>query len=401
MTYDYLIIGAGIVGLATARRLQERFPHAQIAVLEKEPNVAMHQSGHNSGVVHAGVYYAPGSLKARLCRLGSIAVAEFCTQHRIPFERCGKLIVATTPGELLRMHALAGRARENGLSIETLPAAAIDEREPRIRGLGAIFVPETAIADYPALCGRLAELISQTGGALYCGAEVFGIRESDQQVVVETKSATFTGRQLVVCGGLQADRLARLAGLAIDFAIVPFRGDYFTLPAARSGLVKTLIYPVPDPRLPFLGVHLTLTTSGAITLGPSAMLALAREDYRHWRIDRHDLRELLCFAGTWRLLARYPHAGMVEISRALSRRAYLAAVRRYCPDLNLADLISPSCGIRAQAVGRDGQLIHDFLLLSTKRSVHVCNAPSPAATAAFPIADTIVGEISRLAARRT
>jgi (S)-2-hydroxyglutarate dehydrogenase len=396
MTYDYLIIGAGIVGLATARRLQERFPHAQIAVIEKEPAVAMHQSGHNSGVVHAGVYYAPGSLKARLCRLGAKAVAAFCTEHGLPFERCGKLIVATTSDELPRLQALAERARENGLSIETLSAAAIAEREPEIRGLGAIFVPETGIADYPALCNRLVEIMRQTGGNLYCDAEVLGIRESDQQVVVETRRETFIGKQLVVCGGLQADRLASLAGVAIDFAIVPFRGDYFTLPAERGGIVKTLIYPVPDPRLPFLGVHLTLTTSGHITLGPSAMLAFAREDYRQWRVNRRDLQEMLCFPGTWRLLARYPQAGLVEISRALSRRAYLAAVRRYCPDLTLADLTTPSCGIRAQAVGRDGQLIHDFLLLSTKRSVHVCNAPSPAATSAFPIADTIVEQITRL-----
>lgn len=390
---DYVIVGAGIVGLATAWRLQETYPAASIVLLEKEARVAAHQSSHNSGVVHAGVYYPPDSLKARLCRAGVAATAAFCHAHGIAHERCGKLIVATSADELPRLEELARRAEANGLAIDRLDAAAIVRREPEVRGRGAIFVQDTAIADYPALCARLAERIVARGGTIVCEAEALAIAERAGEVVVETGRGAFAGRRLVACAGLQADRVARLAGLAIDFAIVPFRGDYFTLPAARSGLVKTLIYPVPDPRLPFLGVHLTRTTAGGITLGPSAMLALAREDYRPWAYARRDALDALSFPGTWRLLARFPRAGLRELGCALSRRVYLAAARRYCPALEPADLDQFSCGIRAQAVRRNGELVHDFLLLSTARSLHVGNAPSPAATSAFPIADTIVERI--------
>jgi (S)-2-hydroxyglutarate dehydrogenase len=388
--FDYIVIGAGIVGLATARRLQELKPGARLAILEKEDGVARHQSSHNSGVIHAGVYYAPGSLKAEFCRRGVAATMRFCAEHDIPHRQCGKLIVATDSDESERLRALATRAAANGLRTTVLDAAGIRAREPAVRGVAGLYVAETGIADYPAMCARLAELFVADGGTLICGAEIRTIAERADGVSLETNAATWRCHRLVVCGGLQADRLAHMAGLDVDFAIVPFRGDYYRMPQERGGLVSTLIYPVPDPRLPFLGVHLTLTTSGTITIGPTAMLAFARERYRKWAIDWRDCSELARFPGAWRLLGRYPRAGGIELLHATSRHLYLRAARRYCPDLQTGDLARHECGIRAQAVARDGTLIHDFLIVETSRSVHVCNAPSPAATAALPIAETVV-----------
>ena len=388
--YDYLVIGAGIVGLATARRLQLGQPGARIVVLEKETQVAAHQSGHNSGVIHAGVYYAPGSMKARLCREGLQATFAFCAANDIPHLQCGKLIVASDSVEVERLRALAGRAADIGLTLEWWDAAAIAAREPEVRGLAALYVRETGIADYPRLCQALVRHIESNGGELAFGQQVMAIDERGDEVVVQTSLGQWHGAKLVVCAGLQADRLARLAGLEVDCAVVPFRGDYYHLPAARATLVNTLIYPVPDPALPFLGVHLTLTTDGGITPGPSAMLAFAREHYRAWAWHSRDAWEALRFPGTWRLLSRFPRAGAAEIMHALSRRAYLHAARRYCPNLQLEDLATKSCRIRAQAVSRTGEMLHDFLFQSTPRSVHVLNAPSPAATSAFPIAQAIV-----------
>ena len=391
--YDYLVIGAGIVGLATAQRLQQTHPGARVAVLEKEARVAAHQSGHNSGVIHAGVYYAPGSLKARLCREGLQATLAFCAVNDVPHRQCGKLIVATDSAEVERLRALSVRGADNGLALEWWDAATIAAREPEVRGLAALYVRETGIADYPRLCRALAGHIVASGGELACGQQVLAIAERGDEVVLETAQGEWHGAQLVVCGGLQADRLARLAGLSVTCAVVPFRGDYYHLPAARSNLVNTLIYPVPDPALPFLGVHLTLTTDGGITLGPSAMLAFARERYRAWAWQAGDAWEALRFPGTWRLLSRFPRAGLAEVMHALSRHAYLRAAQRYCPNLRLDDLAAKSCGIRAQAVSREGEMLHDFLFQTTPRSVHVLNAPSPAATSAFPIAQAIVEQL--------
>ena len=396
--HDFVVIGAGIVGLACAHRLRAEFPAARIAVLDKETGVAAHQSGHNSGVIHAGVYYAPGSLKARLCRAGLEATYAFCAEHGVPYRRCGKMIVATDAGELERLRALATRAADNGLSLTWLDAAGVAAREPEVRGLAALYVEETGIADYPRLCQALARDLGSHGVELAFGAEVSAIEERAEEVIVETTRGRWRGAQLVVCGGLQSDRLARLAGLPVEFAVVPFRGDYYRLPAARSTLVNTLIYPVPDPALPFLGVHLTLTTDGGITLGPSAMLAFAREDYRAWAWSGTDAWQVLSFPGTWRLLSRFAAAGVTEVLHAASRRAYLGAARRYCPALALSDLAEKSCGIRAQAVSREGDMIHDFLFHTTPRSVHVLNAPSPAATSAFPIAEATIARLRASAA---
>lgn len=391
--FDYIVIGGGIVGLATAHALLRARPAARLVVLEKESALARHQSGHNSGVIHAGVYYAPDSLKARYCRAGAAATYAFCAAHGVAHRRCGKLIVATDAAELGRLEALATRARANGLVCVPLGAAALAERAPAVRGQAALWIPDTGMADYPALCAALGRLIVAAGGRIELSAAVANIAERGDGVTVETAGASWHGRRLIVCAGLQSDRLARAAGLAPELAIVPFRGDYYRLPPTRSDLVDTHVYPVPDPSLPFLGVHLTLTIDGGIMLGPSAMLALARERYRRFACTRQDAVEALRFPGLWRLLARHPRAGLRELAVACSRRLYLAAARRYCPDLQLSDLAEYSCGIRAQAVSRSGELVHDFAFARTPRSLHVLNAPSPAATSAFPIAEAIVQQV--------
>lgn len=391
-TWDYAVVGAGIVGLAVAHTLQTREPHARVLVIEKESGVAAHQTGHNSGVIHTGIYYEPGSLKARLCRAGLASTVAYCREHGVAYEQCGKLIVAVDATELQRLRNLHERAERNGVPVQWLEAAALREREPAITGIGALLVTETGIVDYPGMCRSLAARIGERG-ELRCGVEVHAIREETSTVYLDTSRGGVAAKRLVVCGGLQADRLLRASGQPVDFAIVPFRGDYYALPPARHSIVKHLIYPVPDPALPFLGIHLTRMIDGGVTVGPSAMLALAREGYGKAAVSARDAFEALRFPGTWRVLARYPQAGLKELACALSARQYLRAVQRYCPSLTLADLTPWTSGIRAQAVSRDGRLIHDFLLRRTPRALHVCNAPSPAATAALPIAEEIVARL--------
>jgi (S)-2-hydroxyglutarate dehydrogenase len=393
--FDYLIVGAGIVGLATAWRLRQKFPQAHIGIVEKETAVGRHQSSHNSGVIHAGVYYPPTSLKAQLCRAGVAATLMFCREHGIAARQCGKLIVATSDAEVGRLRELATRAADNRLQCEWLDAAELGRREAAIVGKAALLVRETGIADYPAVCETLRQLLIDSDAKMILGAAVESIHEASQSVTVTAGRHELETSRLIVCAGLQADRLAHLGGVKHDLVILPFRGDYYRLPATRNTLVRHLIYPVPDPRLPFLGVHLTLTTAGHLTLGPTAMLALARERYWKWAFDSRDALATLSHPGTWRLLARFPRAGALELAHALSRRLYLAAARRYCPQLTLNDLADRDCGVRAQAVNRRGEMLGDFVIEHTARSVHVLNAPSPAATAAFPIADSIVARLER------
>lgn len=387
---DLVVVGGGIVGLAVAWTALARRPGLSVLVLEKEDRLAAHQTGHNSGVIHAGVYYEPGSLKARLCRAGLLATLEFCREHGVAHAQCGKLIVAVDDDELPGLRRLEARATAQGTRVQWLDAAALHELEPAVSGVAALRVADTGMVDYPGLCARLAGLILKRGGRLELGAPVVGLRETAAHVVVDTLAASHATRQLIVCGGLQADRLLRLAGQQPDFAILPFRGDYYRLPPGRDGLVRHHIYPVPDPALPFLGIHLTRMIDGGVSVGPSAMLALARERYERFGWDRADAWDIARYPGSWALLARYRRAGWRELACALSRRRYLREVRRYCPELDLGDLQPMPPGIRAQAVGRDGQLIHDFLLQQTARTLHVCNAPSPAATAAFPIAAEVI-----------
>ncbi|MFC8047035.1 L-2-hydroxyglutarate oxidase [Nocardia sp. NPDC057353] len=394
--YDFCVIGAGIVGVATAHRILRRHPGATLLLLDKEQVAATHQTGHNSGVVHSGIYYEPGSLKAELCRRGARWTVEFARAAGIPVEVCGKLLVATDSVEHERMLTLHRRSVDNGVEVERIDAAELARREPRIRGTGALFVPSTAIVDYPAVTRALLAEAVAAGAEVRYGATVTAIAETAERVTVAGPSGSWTARRLVVCAGLQADRLARIAGLPTNFRIVPFRGEYYRLPAERADLTSTLIYPIPDPALPFLGVHLSPTIHGELTVGPNAVLGLAREKYRKWSVDPRDLREVLGYRGFHRLARAHVRTGARELRNSVFRRGYLAECRRYCPELELADLRPYPAGIRAQAVLPDGTLVHDFLLGRTARSVHVFNAPSPAATSAMPIAEQIVDQLDSL-----
>ena len=395
MTHDFCVVGGGIVGLATAWRLLERNPGASLVLLEKESALATHQTGHNSGVIHSGIYYAPGSFKADLCKRGERATKEFCTAEGIPFVTCGKTLVATTPLELERMDALAGRAGENGIEVERLDADELRRREPNVTGLGALFVPATAIVDYRQVCAAMARVLEAAGADIVLGAEVTAIRESASDVVVSAGSRRWTAGRLIACAGLQSDRLARLAGLPVTHQIVPFRGEYYRLPSEKSGIIRSLIYPIPDPDLPFLGIHLTRMIDGGVTVGPNAVLGLSREGYPKLAVNLRDVAQYLFFPGLWKVLARYRKSVRAELAGSLLKSSYLKECRKYCPSLTVGDLLPYTAGIRAQAVTRDGTLVHDFLFLESARTLHVCNAPSPAATSAIPIGEMIAGRAER------
>lgn len=387
---DYLVIGGGIVGLSTAMQLAKAYPDATVRVLEKEDRLAAHQTGHNSGVIHAGVYYAPGSLKAKFCRAGVDATIAFCTRHQIPFEQCGKLLVATTPIELERMDALEERCRANGLDPERLSAEQLKEREPNITGLGALFVRVTGIVDYPAMALAMAKDLQNAGGDVVLNSTVTGIAEGPDTVSVATSTGLYEARRLVVCGGLQADRLAKMAGVDVDFQIVPFRGEYYRLNARHNAIIKHLIYPIPDPDLPFLGVHLTRMIDGSVTVGPNAVLGFAREGYPRGSFDAGDVLSMLGFSGFWKVMGKNLRSGITEFRNSLSKQRYLKLCQKYAPGLTLDDLEPYPAGIRAQAVMQDGTLVHDFLIKQTPRTLHVCNAPSPAATSSLPIGEHLV-----------
>ncbi|QQZ44567.1 L-2-hydroxyglutarate oxidase [Pseudomonas sp. SK3(2021)] len=393
MIYDYCIIGGGIVGLATAMALLERQPGASLLILEKENVLARHQTGHNSGVIHAGIYYAPGSLKADLCKRGAQATKDFCTRHQIKFEVCGKLLVASTPLEVERMHALYERSQQNGLKVEQLDAKELQRREPNIVGLGGLFLDATGIVDYKQVCEAMARVIQKAGGEVQLQTTVRAIVETADQVTISSDDQVWSARQLVACAGLQSDRLATLAGVRIDHQIIPFRGEYFRLPAAKNAIVNHLIYPIPDPELPFLGVHLTRMIDGSVTVGPNAVLGLGRENYRKFSINWRDVAEYAAFPGFWKTLWNNLGSGTTEMKNSLFKRGYLEQCRKYCPSLEVDDLLPYEAGIRAQAVMRDGTLVHDFLFAETPRMVHVCNAPSPAATSAIPIGQMIAERI--------
>ncbi|AZE23269.1 MULTISPECIES: L-2-hydroxyglutarate oxidase [Pseudomonas] len=395
MIYDYCIIGGGIVGLATAMALLERQPGASLLILEKENVLARHQTGHNSGVIHAGIYYAPGSLKADLCKRGAQATKDFCTQHQIKFEVCGKLLVASTPLEVERMHALYERSQQNGLKVEQLDAKELQRREPNIVGLGGLFLDATGIVDYKQVCEAMARVIQKAGGEVQLQTRVRAIVETADKVTISSDDKVWSARQLVACAGLQSDRLAALAGVKIDHQIVPFRGEYFRLPAAKNNIVNHLIYPIPDPELPFLGVHLTRMIDGSVTVGPNAVLGLGRENYRKFSINWRDVAEYATFPGFWKTIWNNLGSGTTEMKNSLFKRGYLEQCRKYCPSLEVDDLLPYEAGIRAQAVMRDGTLVHDFLFAETPRMVHVCNAPSPAATSAIPIGQMIAERIRK------
>ncbi len=393
MTYDFAIIGAGIVGLAAAREILRARPRSSIIILEKERAVAWHQTGHNSGVIHAGIYYAPGSLMARLCREGAAATKVFCAEQGIKFENCGKLLVATNDGERIRMDALFERARQNGIEALRIDRAGLMRLEPNITGVGALGVPSTGIVDYRKVASAIAQIVTAQGADLLLGAEVVAIREDSRTVEISTPERSWRARSLIVCSGLQSDRLAKLAGIRIDHRIVPFRGEFYTLPKSRAGLINRLIYPIPDPKLPFVGIHLTRTIDGRIIVGPNAVLGFAREGYGKFSFSRRDVFDYMAFPGFWKVVGTHLASGVEEMRNSLWKQGYLAQCRKYCPSLSLADLQPGVAGIRAQAVLRDGTLVHDFLFAETVRQLHVCNAPSPAATSAIPIARMIAGKV--------
>ena len=398
MMYDFILIGAGIIGVSTAWQLQREFPGCSVLVLEKESGPAQHQTGRNSGVIHAGVYYTPGSLKAKFCKEGNLATKKFCTEYGIRYDQCGKLLVATNEQELARMTALVTRCAENDIPIEELTARQLKLCEPHISGIGALLVPSTGIVSYTEITAKMAELVVHAGGEVRYNSAVVAINEHADNITVQTGTDTVTGRYLVACAGVMADRVVRMMGIVPEFKIIPFRGDYFLLGAEHNQIVSHLIYPFPDPELPFLGVHLTRMIDGTVTVGPNAVLAFKREGYRKIDFSLRDSFEMLTYPGLLKVLRSNLKVSMVELKNSLYKRGYLELVQKYCPTLTLADLHDYPSGIRAQAVSKDGQLINDFLFVSTARALAVCNAPSPAATSAIPIGNYIVEKVKILVA---
>ena len=394
---DYCVVGGGIVGLATAMELLKKRPGSSLVVLEKESGLAQHQTGHNSGVIHSGIYYQPGSLKAELCRRGVLATESFCQEHGIAYEVCGKLLVATSALEAERMNALFERAKENHIGAERLDAEELKRREPNIVGVGALFIPSTGIVDYRSVAEAMGEVIRSSGGQIEFNIKVDAIEEGPGDVAITAGERRWTAKQLIACAGLQSDRVAKMANLKIEYQIIPFRGEYYRLRAAQNGIVRHLIYPIPNPDLPFLGIHLTRMIDGGITVGPSAVLGFAREGYAKFSFDWSDVREYIAFPGLWRTIGNNLKSGLVEMRNSWWKRGYLEECRKYCPSLTIRDLLPHKAGIRAQAVLPDGTLIHDFLFLQTDRMLHVCNAPSPAATSAIPIGETIADKCLRAA----
>ena len=393
MRYDYAIIGGGIVGLSTAWQLLKQEPGKKLVLLEKEDRVAAHQTGHNSGVIHAGIYYEPGSLKAKFCKQGVNDTIAFCEEHGIPYEQCGKLIVATNDLELRRLETLFERAKIIELDVIMLDKAQLAEAEPNVAGIAAIHLKTTGIVSFPLICQHMADEVRKLGGEIRLSTPVTGLAEFDDGVEITTPAEVLEADYLVACGGLMADRLADMMDIDTDFRIVPYRGEYFQLPAEKNDIVRHLIYPVPDPDLPFLGVHLTRMIDGSVTVGPNAVQAWKREGYGRMNLDFRDATDMLRFPGFWKVALRYIRTGIVEYWNSFWRPGYLKQVQKYCPSVQLSDLKRYPPGVRAQAVLRDGTLVHDFLFAETPRSLHVCNAPSPAATSAIPIGAHICDKI--------
>ena len=389
-TFDVVVIGAGIVGLATARALLVKRPKLRLAVIEKEPLPGTHQTGHNSGVLHSGIYYKPGSLKARLCIEGKQKLEQYATEREIPSVACGKLIVALDPTELPRLDELHRRAVANGVEgLRVLDGDELREVEPHAVGSRALHAPRTGIIDYGAVTRAYAADVQGTGGKILTGRAVRGFELNAREVRIDTEEGPLQARAVIGCAGLQADRVARLAGARPPVRIVPFRGDYYTLGQKTEGLVRGLVYPVPDPAFPFLGVHFTKRLDGSVVAGPNAVLAFARERYRRAALDLRDAASALAYAGSWRFIVRHLRTGAAELHRDVSKRAFVRDMQRYVPGVRADDVTFGPTGIRAQALAPDGNLVDDFLIVGTERMMHVLNAPSPAATASLAIGDEL------------
>jgi L-2-hydroxyglutarate oxidase len=394
MTYDFAIAGGGIVGLSTAMALTDRFPDSKIVLLEKEDEFASHQTGRNSGVIHSGIYYKPGSFKAHFCREGNATMIAFCQEHGIPYDICGKVIVATNVSEIPALESLYARAIENQLPVFRLSPEQLREREPHVASVASILLPSTGITNFRAVSLKYGEIAAARGAILMRGARVTGMRDMQTTQVIETTKGSVEARFLINCGGLQSDRLARMSGFDPHVHIVPFRGEYFELTEEKRYLVKHLIYPVPNPAFPFLGVHFTRMIDGSIHAGPNAVLSLKREGYSKTEFDLKDMAETFTYSGFWRLAAKHASYGWSEMVRSWSRTAFLRSLQTLIPEVQLADIEPSKAGIRAQALKPDGGLVDDFLFVEGPRSLHVCNAPSPAATSSIPIGRSIVDKVA-------
>ena len=388
---DLLIIGAGIVGLATALEATRRFPDLQVTVVDKEDRVAAHQTGHNSGVIHSGVYYKTGSLKARNCVAGAASMKRFCQEHGVPYEECGKLIVATSPDELPRLEQLMQRGIANGVpGLRMLEPGQFREFEPHLSGLRALLVPSTGIVDYTAVALKYAELIRQAGGEIILRAQVTGLRSDNAGNIVETKAGNFRAPYVINCAGLYSDTISRMADVETDLEIIPFRGEYYEVKPERRHLVRGLIYPVPDPRFPFLGVHFTRRVNGSIEAGPNALLAFRREGYTGSTVDLTEAVETLSYPGFWKMARKYWRKGLEEQYRSWLKPAFVRSLQKMIPELKENDYAPGGSGVRAQAVDRNGNLVDDFHFVHGKGMIHVCNVPSPAATASLEIGREVI-----------
>lgn len=391
MKYDFIVIGGGIVGLATALRILESGPGAKLLLLEKEGRLGRHQTGHNSGVLHAGLYYKPGSLKAKLAVAGLRQMVVFCQKHNVPHEQCGKIVIATEKEELPRLEKLMERGTANGLKgLRRLGPEQIREIEPHAAGLAAIYVPEEGIVDYGAVVAAMAGEIRRLGGEIRTGNLVERLKGTGGRWRVETKQGGFEAEQVVACAGLHSDRVVSRSGMRPSAKIMPFRGEYYMIRTERQSLVRNLIYPVPDPQFPFLGVHFTRMIAGGVEAGPNAVLALAREGYKWGDINLRDLAESLSFPGLWRFMLKYPSICSYEIWRSISRKEFCRSLQKLVPEIQANDLQPGSAGVRAQAMSSDGALVEDFSFVEGPGILHVVNAPSPAATASLAIGEEIV-----------
>ena len=389
-----LILGGGIIGLATAHNLGERFGHLRVRVIEKEPEVGEHQTGHNSGVLHSGIYYKPGSLRATNCRTGKRAMEEFCSQHGVPYDICGKVIVAVNESELPALERIYERGQLNGVRCEMIGPERLKELEPHAAGVRAIHVPEAGIVNYRQVCRKMAELLRERGGELLTGTKVLGLRSTGSEVALQTTAGDFAADFAIVCCGLFSDRVARLAGQRIDTQIVPFRGEYFELKPEAHHLCRNLIYPVPDPSFPFLGVHFTRMIEGGVECGPNAVLAFAREGYRKTDVNLRDLCETLAFRGFRRLAWKYWRIGAGEMWRSWSKAAFVKALSHLIPEIKSEHLVPARAGVRAQSIAPDGSIVDDFVIQPDGRIVHVLNAPSPAATSSLNVGRLVVEKLA-------